>query len=60
MQLRDRVGVDHILWGSDFPHEVSRWPHSQEVVARDFKDASAEDQFKITRGNAAKLYGFEL
>jgi hypothetical protein len=29
-------------------------------VARDFKEASAEDRFKITRANAAKLYGFEL
>jgi hypothetical protein len=29
------------------------------VVERDFKTASAEDRFKITRGNAAKLYGFD-
>jgi hypothetical protein len=28
------------------------------VVERDFKGASAEDRFKITRGNVAKLYGF--
>jgi hypothetical protein len=35
------------------------WPHSQEVVARDFKDASPEDKFKITRANAARLYGFD-
>jgi predicted TIM-barrel fold metal-dependent hydrolase len=48
------------MWSSDYPHQASSWPHSQDVVARDFKDASAEDQFKITRGNAAKLYGFEL
>jgi|SRR6516164_3411232 len=32
---------------------------SQEVVARDFKDASAEDKFKITHGKAARLYGFD-
>jgi hypothetical protein len=30
------------------------------VVERDFKGASAGDRFKITRGNVAKLYGFEL
>jgi len=30
------------------------------VVTRDFKDASLDDRFKITRGNVAKLYGFEL
>jgi uncharacterized protein len=57
---RDFVGVDKLMWSSDYPHQASSWPHSQEVVARDFKEASAEDRFKITRGNVAKLYGFDL
>jgi len=57
---RHFVGVDKLMWSSDYPHQASSWPHSQEVVARDFKDASADDQFKITRGNVAKLYRFEL
>ena len=48
------------MWSSDSPHQASSWLHSQDVVARDFKDASADDQFKITRGNVAKLYGFDL
>jgi hypothetical protein len=29
-------------------------------VARDFKDATPDERFKITRGNVARLYGFEL
>jgi predicted TIM-barrel fold metal-dependent hydrolase len=57
---RQFIGVDKLMWSSDYPHQASSWPHSQEVVARDFKDASAEDRFKITRGNVAKLYGFTL
>ena len=56
---RHFIGVDKLMWSSDYPHQASTWPHSQEVVARDFKDASAEDKFKITRGNAARLYGFD-
>jgi predicted TIM-barrel fold metal-dependent hydrolase len=55
---RHFVGVDRMMWSSDYPHQASTWPHSQDVVARDFKDASPEDRFKITRGNVAKLYGF--
>ncbi len=58
VQSRKFIGVDRIMWSSDYPHQASSWPHSQEVVARDFADASAEDLFKITRGNAARLYGF--
>jgi predicted TIM-barrel fold metal-dependent hydrolase len=57
---RQFIGVDKLMWSSDYPHQASSWPYSQEVVARDFKDASPEDRFKITRGNAARLYGFEL
>ena len=59
VQSRHFIGVDKLMWSSDYPHQASTWPHSQEVVARDFKDASAEDKFKITRGTAARLYGFD-
>jgi predicted TIM-barrel fold metal-dependent hydrolase len=57
---RHFIGVDKLMWSSDYPHQASSWPHSQEVVERDFKDASPEDRFKITRANVAKLYGFAL
>ena len=53
------IGVDRLMWSSDYPHQASSWPHSQEVVARDFTDAGADEIFKITRGNVARLYGFE-
>jgi len=58
VQSRQFIGVDRMMWSSDYPHQASSWPNSQEVVARDFADASAEDIFKITRGNVARLYGF--
>jgi predicted TIM-barrel fold metal-dependent hydrolase len=57
---RHFIGVDKLMWSSDYPHQASSWPHSQEVVARDFKDANPEERFKITRGNVAGLYGFTL
>jgi predicted TIM-barrel fold metal-dependent hydrolase len=56
---RHFIGVDRIMWSSDYPHQASSWPHSQDVVARDFKDATAEERFLITRGNVARLYGFD-
>src|SRR5579872_6950458 len=56
---RQLDGVDRIMWSSDYPHQASSWPHSQEVVARDFAEATAEDRYQITRGNVARLYGFD-
>ena len=57
---REFIGVDKLMWSSDYPHNASTWPHSQEVVERDFAGASTEDRHKITRGNVSELYGFDL
>jgi len=58
VQSRKFVGTDRIMWSSDYPHQASTWPKSQEVVARDFAGADPDDVYKITRGNVARLYGF--
>jgi predicted TIM-barrel fold metal-dependent hydrolase len=60
VQSREFAGVERIMWSSDYPHQASTWPHSQDVVARDFKNVSPEHIFKITRGNVARLYGFAI
>jgi len=58
IQLRDKIGVENMLWGSDFPHAESTWPKSAEYLDRLFAGTSEEDRKKITRDNAAKLFGF--
>jgi predicted TIM-barrel fold metal-dependent hydrolase len=57
---REYIGVDNIMWSSDYPHTVSTWPNSMEVVERDLKGVPEDEKEKIIRGNAAKLYGFKL
>ena len=57
---REFIGVDNIMWSSDYPHTVSTWPHSQEIVERDLHGVPQEEKHKIVRGNAARLYGFDL
>src|SRR5439155_20060245 len=36
VQSRQFIGVDRMMWSSDYPHQASSWPNSQAVVARDF------------------------
>jgi predicted TIM-barrel fold metal-dependent hydrolase len=60
VQLRDAIGVDNMLWGSDFPHAESTWPKSREFLARIFAGTPEEVQRKITSENAARLFGFTL
>jgi len=57
---RDEIGVDNLLWSSDFPHSATFWPHSREKIAEDFQGIGEEDKRKILSENVAKLYGFEV
>jgi len=57
---RYQIGVDHVMWSSDYPHTQSTWPRSQEIIARDFADVPEEEKLKITRQNVIRLYDLEL
>jgi len=58
VQLRDKIGVETMMWGSDFPHAESTWPKSQEFLERIFAGVPDEDRRKITSENTAQLFGF--
>jgi predicted TIM-barrel fold metal-dependent hydrolase len=58
VELRKHIGVDNMLWGSDFPHAESTWPQSKQFLERIFVGVPEEDRRKITADNAAKLFGF--
>ena len=53
-------GADNYMWASDFPHTDSTWPHSREVIEKDFDGVPETVKRKITCDNAAKLYRIEL
>jgi len=56
MEILHRVGVDNVMWASDYPHPDCTWPESQEVVEKHFLHLPDEDKQKICWRNAAKLY----
>ena len=56
--LRSVIGVDNILWGSDYPHRESTWPNSRKVLAEVLQGLSEEEKRKISFSNAARLYNF--
>jgi len=60
IKLRDEIGVDNMLWGSDFPHAESTWPRSQEFLHRIFAGTPKEVVRQITAENAARMFGFEV
>jgi predicted TIM-barrel fold metal-dependent hydrolase len=58
--LRHAVGVDKIMWGSDFPHREGCWPFSQEHLRLAFAGVDPVEVQAMVGGNAAGVYGFDL
>ena len=59
LATRHLIGVDNLMWGSDFPHTDSTWPHSLDVLNEMFEGISVEERDKITRKNVEELYGLD-
>jgi predicted TIM-barrel fold metal-dependent hydrolase len=57
LHLIQFFGDGHIMWGSDYPHPDSTWPFSREIIDKDSAHLSPEMKKKVTRDNAAALYG---
>ena len=55
---RHVIGVDRIMWSSDFPHNNSTWPDSQEIIAQHMVGVPEAEQRMILRDNVARTYGF--
>jgi predicted TIM-barrel fold metal-dependent hydrolase len=58
IQLRAHIGVENLLWGSDYPHAESTFPRSREIVDRLLQGVPEVEQALIAGGNAARLYRF--
>jgi predicted TIM-barrel fold metal-dependent hydrolase len=57
---RDLIGVENLMWSSDYPHTDSCWPESRKVIAHDFAGVPAEHVDLMVSKNVARLYDFEL
>jgi predicted TIM-barrel fold metal-dependent hydrolase len=57
---REAIGVENLMWSSDYPHTDSTWPRSRESIDHDFAGVAEADRIRMTCTNAAKLYGFEI
>ena len=56
IKLRESIGVDQILWGSDYPHTESTFPRSRQILEEILVDCTEEEKAKIAGGNAARIY----
>ncbi len=56
-KLVEDIGVETLMWGSDYPHGDGVWPESTKYIEEQFADLPRDDIHKITCENAGKFYG---
>jgi predicted TIM-barrel fold metal-dependent hydrolase len=55
---REVIGLDGIMFGSDYPHTETTFPRSREIMSERLKGVPEDEQRKIVFDNANELYGF--
>jgi uncharacterized protein len=52
------IGVEKMLWSSDYPHISSNYPNSWRTIQAAFAGVPREERELMLAGNASRLYGF--
>ena len=56
IMTRSFIGTETLLWGNDYPHGDSVFPHSQRVLGEILSDCSPEERWQMTVKNVVELY----
>ena len=59
-EIARSVGVERIMWGSDYPHIEGSYPHTREHLRLTFAQMTPEETTTMLTNNAAKVYKFDL
>jgi predicted TIM-barrel fold metal-dependent hydrolase len=58
LKSRHDIGIDHLLWETDYPHSDSLWPESSQALAKSFAELPDDDARAIAELNARALFDF--
>jgi predicted TIM-barrel fold metal-dependent hydrolase len=58
--LRHEVGIDHLMWGDDYPHSEGSYPYTTEALRAAFAGCPEAEVRAMVETNAAAFYGFDL
>jgi predicted TIM-barrel fold metal-dependent hydrolase len=57
---RYEVGVDKIMYGSDFPHSEGTYPYTREAIRLVFETVPDDELLDMLAANAARLYDLDM
>jgi len=58
-ERRHEVGVERIMWGSDFPHVEGTWPFTSTSLRWTFAGVPEAELARMLGGNAQRCYAFD-
>ncbi len=58
-EMRHDIGMNNIMWGSDYPHPEGSWPFTREQVTESFIGLPEDEITAMLGGNAIRFYGFD-
>lgn len=56
VELRHKINVERLMWGSDFPHQESDWPESLKVIEKNFAGVPDEERNQMVCANAVEFF----
>ena len=56
VKCRHEIGVEILIWGSDFAHATGDWPNSQKIIGETFAGVDAEERHKMVMGNVVRFF----
>ncbi len=57
---RHEIGLDRLMWGSDYPHLEGTWPNTMDSLRETFGTYPEDETRALLGANAAEVYGFDL
>jgi predicted TIM-barrel fold metal-dependent hydrolase len=59
-QTARTVGIDNVMFETDFPHPTCLYPNGLDYVAGAIADLTVEERRKVFGGTAARIYNLDL
>ncbi len=56
VESRVEIGLESMMWGSDYPHPEGTWPTTEKILDEVFTGFPADDVAAILGGNAVRFY----
>jgi predicted TIM-barrel fold metal-dependent hydrolase len=56
LHAAETLGIENLMWSTDYPHPVSTWPNSRASIERQLGHLPEEQQRLLVCGNAERIW----